>query len=75
MTEAAPGWAIGIDVGGTFTDVVVCAPDGTATVAKVATTPSDQSKGVLDGLRRASAQLGLALPNLLERDDISSVIA
>ena len=69
MTEAAPGWAIGIDVGGTFTDVVVCAPDGTATVAKVATTPSDQSKGVLDGLRRASAQLGLALPDLLAQTE------
>ncbi len=59
------GYAIGIDVGGTFTDVVVCAPDGTITVAKAATTPADQSEGVLEGLRLAAAQLGLALPVLL----------
>lgn len=59
------GYAIGVDVGGTFTDVVVCGADGTTTVAKAATTPTDQSKGVLDGLRLAAGQLGLALPALL----------
>ena len=59
------GYAIGVDVGGTFTDVVVCGADGTTTVAKAATTPADQSEGVLDGLRLAAGQLGLALPALL----------
>ena len=59
------GYAIGVDVGGTFTDVVVCAPDGTATVAKAETTPADQSEGVLEGLRLAAVQIGLSLPALL----------
>ncbi len=59
------GYAIGVDVGGTFTDVVVCAPDGAITVAKAATTPADQSEGVVEGLRLAAAQLGLPLPALL----------
>lgn len=59
------GYAIGVDVGGTFTDVVVCGADGTTTVAKAATTPADQSEGVLDGLRLAAGQLGMALPALL----------
>jgi len=63
--HAVTGYAIGVDVGGTFTDVVVCGADGTTTVAKAATTPTDQSKGVLDGLRLAAGQLGLALPALL----------
>lgn len=45
--------AIGIDVGGTFTDVVFV--DGShVTVRKVATTP-DQSEGVISGARAAGA--------------------
>ena len=44
---------IGVDVGGTFTDVFVLdEADGTATVAKVPTTRPDQSVGFLDGIRR-----------------------
>lgn len=65
MGHGVTGYAIGVDVGGTFTDVVVCGADGTTTVAKAATTPADQSEGVLDGLRLAAGQLGLALPALL----------
>jgi N-methylhydantoinase A len=44
---------IGVDVGGTFTDVFVLnEADGTATVAKVPTTRPDQSTGFLDGIRQ-----------------------
>ncbi|MEM7521376.1 MAG: hydantoinase/oxoprolinase family protein [Pseudomonadota bacterium] len=44
---------IGVDVGGTFTDVFVLdETTGTATVAKVPTTRPDQSAGFLDGIRR-----------------------
>jgi N-methylhydantoinase A len=44
---------IGVDVGGTFTDVFVLNEnDGTATVAKVPTTRPDQSGGFLDGIKR-----------------------
>lgn len=60
-------YAIGVDVGGTFTDVVVRGPDGGATLAKAPTTPEDQSLGVLEGLRRAASAMGLALPELLAR--------
>ena len=45
--------AMGIDVGGTFTDVVRVAPEGVI-VAKVSTTP-DQSVGVLSGALAAGA--------------------
>jgi N-methylhydantoinase A len=42
---------IGVDVGGTFTDVFVLDEDaGTAEVAKVPTTRPDQSGGFLDGI-------------------------
>ena len=58
-------YTIGIDVGGTFTDIVVTASDGTTTIAKAATTPGDQSDGVLDGLVRAAAALSLSPQALL----------
>ncbi|WP_422020019.1 hydantoinase/oxoprolinase family protein [Roseibium sp.] len=45
------GRMIGVDVGGTFTDVFVLnEADGTAAVAKVPTTRPDQSGGFLDGI-------------------------
>ena len=58
-------YTIGIDVGGTFTDIVVTATDGTTTIAKAATTPADQSDGVLDGIARAAEVLGLTPAALL----------
>ena len=38
--------SIGIDVGGTFTDLVAVSPEGTVTTHKVLSTPDDQSRGV-----------------------------
>ena len=48
---------VGVDVGGTFTDVVLLA-DGDVTTAKVPTT-ADQSEGVMAGLRRACSVAGI----------------
>ena len=44
------GTGIGVDVGGTFTDLVAIAPDGAVTVRKVLTTPADQSEAVAEAL-------------------------
>jgi len=44
-------WQIGVDVGGTFTDLLALDPkDGVFRVAKVPSTPEDQSVGFVDGL-------------------------
>mgnify|MGYP001611117096 FL=1 len=44
---------IGVDVGGTFTDVFVLdEASGSANVSKVPTTRPDQSGGFLDGISR-----------------------
>ena len=49
---------IGVDVGGTFTDVFVLnEAKGTASVAKVPTTRPDQSAGFLDGIGREVSDL------------------
>jgi N-methylhydantoinase A len=46
--------SIGVDTGGTFTDLVACADDGTIVAAdKVSTTTDDPSRAILDGLRRS----------------------
>jgi N-methylhydantoinase A len=60
-------YRIGIDVGGTFTDIVAIGDDGRVTLAKAATTPQDQSIGVIDGLRALAEQLGLPLGDLLRQ--------
>jgi N-methylhydantoinase A len=51
-------YRIGIDVGGTFTDLVVIDESGTATLAKVPSTPQDPSLGVIDGIAALAAKLG-----------------
>jgi N-methylhydantoinase A len=56
---------IGVDVGGTFTDLVAVDDAGRATLAKVASTPEDPSLGVLEGLALLADRLGRALPDLL----------
>ena len=52
-------YRIGIDVGGTFTDFVAVDEGGRIAVAKSASTPRDQSVGVLDGLEALAESLGI----------------
>src|ERR1700747_602625 len=56
---------IGIDVGGTFTDLVAIDGRGAATLAKVPSTPDDPSRGALDGLAQLAETLGLPAADLL----------
>src|SRR5579863_67100 len=42
---------IGIDIGGTFTDLVAITADGQVVTHKVASTPRDYGDGIIDGLR------------------------
>jgi N-methylhydantoinase A len=45
------GWIVGIDVGGTFTDAIAIHRDGRSRVAKVASTPEDPSRGLVEAFR------------------------
>ena len=49
------GYSVGIDVGGTFTDLIAIAADGRVEGRKVLSTPADQSQGVRDALRALGA--------------------
>ena len=62
-------WSVGVDTGGTFTDLVAVEERSKRTyVTKVLSTPDDLSHGVVDGVRRALDGLG-AVPS-----DVSLVI-
>lgn len=50
METTTPGLRVGVDVGGTFTDLVALAPDGAIAVRKVVTTPADPSSGLFRAL-------------------------
>jgi N-methylhydantoinase A len=57
MTTGAPRYRLGVDVGGTHTDLVLLdAATGALVVEKVASTPSNPALGVLDGVARFFAR-------------------
>ncbi|MDL5361561.1 hydantoinase/oxoprolinase family protein [Halalkalicoccus sp. NIPERK01] len=56
------GTHIGIDVGGTFTDVALY-DDGDLTTAKVPST-ADQSVGVMEGIEKACEEAGVSPPEI-----------
>ena len=52
---------IGADVGGTFTDLVLCdMASGEIAIHKVSTTPDDPSRGVMTGIRELCEAAGVA---------------
>ncbi|WCB91494.1 Acetophenone carboxylase gamma subunit [Baekduia alba] len=59
---ASGGWRIGVDIGGTFTDVVLLGPDESVTPLKVLSTPPNFGDGVIAAievaLERAGADAG-----------------
>src|SRR3569833_601132 len=63
----AGGYRIGIDTGGTFTDVVVGDATGILSVGKALTTKERISKGLLEGLAVAAKPLGVDVRTLLQK--------
>jgi len=62
-------WRIGIDVGGTFTDLAAVDETGRVVIAKCASTPRDQSEGLMEGLGLLAAECGTDLAGLLARTE------
>ncbi|SFL39308.1 hydantoinase/oxoprolinase family protein [Geodermatophilus ruber] len=55
-------YRLGVDVGGTFTDVLLVDEDSGATWrAKTASTPADQAVGVLHGIEKVCTEAGIGL--------------
>jgi len=60
-------YIVGVDTGGTFTDVVVMGGSGEIWTAKAPTTPDDFSRGVMDALEEAAKVVGVRRGQLLGR--------
>ena len=63
--ERSRAWRIGVDIGGTFTDLVVSGAGGNVHVFKVPSVPSDPARGVMNALERAATGLSLTVKTLL----------
>jgi N-methylhydantoinase A len=49
-TPVPSGLRVGVDIGGTFTDIVLRLPDGALRISKVSSTPDDPGLAVVNGL-------------------------
>src|SRR5205085_9743436 len=58
---------LGIDIGGTFTDLVLMDEDGAITTAKALTTPGELETGVFNAIDLVAAAKGVATEELLTR--------
>ena len=67
----APSWRVGVDTGGTFTDLVAVGPDGATLLRKVSSTPSAPSQAVFEALGRT----GVATSDDLDRFVLGTTIA
>jgi N-methylhydantoinase A len=62
-------FTIGIDVGGTYTDLVAIDREGTTVFAKSPSTPADQSIGVMTGLEELARRLRMSRTEMLGKAD------
>ena len=58
---------LGIDIGGTFTDLVLMDEGGNISTAKAPTTPGELEKGVFDAVAVVAEHAGLTAEILLSR--------
>lgn len=59
------GWRIGIDTGGTFTDLVAVDPNGETLLRKVSSTPARPSDAVFEALSRTNLNLDLEVERFI----------
>ena len=60
------GYRVGVDIGGTFTDLVLLAEDGTVLTHKVSTTPGEFGRAVVAGVRALLDRLDGSAANVEE---------
>jgi N-methylhydantoinase A len=70
VTSNERRYIIGIDTGGTFTDVTVLSPDGETIINKAPTTPGDFSLGVMNALAVTAESMGLDRAGLLRQSAV-----
>ena len=64
------GYRVGVDVGGTFTDLICVTPAGEVVLDKTPTTLDDQSRGVMTGIGQLAERFGQSLSEFCSEVDI-----
>jgi N-methylhydantoinase A len=60
MTDSSVTYRIGVDIGGTFTDIVLLGNDGTIHTKKISSSVGDYAAAIVEGLREVFVETGLA---------------
>ena len=53
-------WRVGVDIGGTFTDIVLLGADGAVHTKKISSSVDDYARAIVEGLSELLAQTGIA---------------
>ncbi len=56
----SPAFRVGVDIGGTFTDLVALGQDGAVHTRKASSSVDDYARAILDGLRDLCRDAGLS---------------
>ena len=59
-------WRIGVDIGGTFTDIVLLGPEGRLSVRKVSSSVDDYARAIVEGLAVALDEAGLTAADVAD---------
>lgn len=60
------GYRLGVDIGGTFTDIVLLGDDGAVRSKKILSSPDDYSRAIEEGVRALLAETGIAPAQIRE---------
>ncbi len=60
------GYRVGVDIGGTFTDIVFLGADGSIHTKKISSSVDNYARAITDGLGEIFRDLGLAAPDVEE---------
>ncbi len=66
MRQRSSNYSVGIDIGGTFTDIVLLSGDGELHTKKVSSSVDDYARAIVDGLADMFLETGLGGQNLSE---------
>lgn len=62
----ARNFRVGVDIGGTFTDIIFIGDDGTTFTKKVLSTPDDYARAIIAGIQEVVADHGLSASDIEE---------
>ena len=60
------GWRVGVDIGGTFTDIVLLAEDGRVATRKVSSSVDDYARAIMEGIDALLAEQGIDSAGIAE---------